>query len=84
MASPTRYDSLIEQLRKAAQPSREPPPEFAAYLEKVQRAAYEVTDEDIRALLHAGYSEDEIFEQTVGVAVAVGLERREAALEALG
>jgi hypothetical protein len=78
-SSPTRYDSLIEQLREAARP-----PEFAAYLEKVRRAAYEVTDEDVRALLDAGYSEDEIFEQTVAVAVAVGLSRREAALEALG
>ncbi len=84
MASPTRYDSLMEQLREAARPSREPPPELAAYLEKVRRAAYEVTDEDVRALLDAGYSEDEIFEQTVAVAVAVGLERRQAALDALG
>jgi hypothetical protein len=82
--SPTRYDSLIEQLREAARPSREAPPEFASYLGKVRRAAYEVTDEDVRALLDAGYSEDEIFEQTVAVAVEVGLARRDAALKVLG
>jgi len=74
----------MEQLREAARPSREPRPEIVGYLEKVRRAPYDVTDEDVRALLDAGYSEDEIFEQTVAVAVAVGLERREAALEALG
>jgi hypothetical protein len=82
--SPTRYDSSIARLAEAALPSRELPPAFTAYLEKVRNAAYEVTDEDVRALLDAGYSEDDIFEQTVAVAVTVALARREAALEALG
>jgi alkylhydroperoxidase family enzyme len=49
----------------------------------VRRNAYKVTDEDIRALRDAGYSEDVIFEQTVSVAVATGLERLEVGLEAL-
>jgi alkylhydroperoxidase family enzyme len=79
----TRYDSLVERLRQAAQPDREAPPEFAPYLDKVRRNAYKVTDEDIRALRDAGYSEDVIFEQTVSVAVATGLERLEVGLEAL-
>jgi alkylhydroperoxidase family enzyme len=79
----TRYDSLVERLRQAAQPDREAPPEFAPYLDKVRRNAYKVTDEDIRALRAAGYSEDVIFEQTVSVAVATGLERLEVGLEAL-
>jgi alkylhydroperoxidase family enzyme len=79
----TRYDSLVEQLREAAQPDREAPPDFAPYLDKVRRNAYEVTDEDVQALKDSGYSEDVIFEQTVSVAVAAGLERLEAALEAL-
>lgn len=79
----TRYDSLVDGLRQAAHPDRQAPPDFAAYLDKVRRNAYEVTDEDIRALKDAGYSEDGIFEQTVSVAVAVGLERLEAGLEAL-
>jgi alkylhydroperoxidase family enzyme len=79
----TRYDALVEQLREAAQPDREAPPGFAPYLDKVRRNAYLVTDEDVQALKDAGYSEEVIFEQTVSVAVAAGLERLEAGLEAL-
>ena len=79
----TRYDSLVERLREAAQPDREAPPEFAAYLDKVRRNAYKVTDQDVQALKDAGYSEDVIFEQTVSVAVGAGLERLEAALTVL-
>jgi alkylhydroperoxidase family enzyme len=77
----TRYDLLVDELRKAAQVDREAPPGFAAYLEKVRKNAYKVTDEDIQALKNAGYSEDVIFEQTVSVAVAAGLERLESGLE---
>jgi alkylhydroperoxidase family enzyme len=79
----TRYDTLVKRLREAAQPDREAPPDFAPYLDKVRRHAYRVTDGDIQALLDAGYSEDAIFEQTVSVAVAAGLERLEAGLGVL-
>ena len=79
----TRYDSLVERLREAARPDRSAPPAFAPYLDKVRRNAYQVTDEDIQALKDAGYSEDVIFEQTVSVAVAAGLERLETGLGAL-
>ena len=79
----TRYDALVERLHQAAQPEREAPPEFAAYLDKVRRNAYKVTDRDIQALKDAGYSEEVIFEQTVSVAVAAGLERLKAGLEVL-
>jgi alkylhydroperoxidase family enzyme len=84
MAAPrTRYDALVERLSEAAQPDREAPPELTPYLDKVRRNAYKVTDEDVRALKESGYSEDVIFEQTVSVAVAAGLERLKAGLEAL-
>ena len=76
----TRYDPLVERLRRAAQPDREAPPEFAQYLDKVRSNAYKVTDDDIQALSEAGYSEDVIFEQTVSVAVAAGLKRLDAGL----
>ena len=79
----TRYDELIERLREAAQPERPAPPAFAAYLEKVRLHAYKVTDRDVQSLKDAGFSEDEIFEQTVSTAVAAGLERLEAGLGAL-
>jgi alkylhydroperoxidase family enzyme len=79
----TRYDALVERLRRAAQPEREAPAELAPYLEKVRRHAYKVTDEDVQALKEAGFSDDVIFEQTVSVAVAAGLLRLEAGLGAL-
>ena len=79
----TRYDLLVEELRKAAHLDREAPPDFVPYLDKVRNNAYKVTDEDIEKLKDAGYSEDVIFEQTVSVAVAAGLERLKAGLEVL-
>ena len=79
----TRYEGLVAALREAAQPDRPAPPDFAAYLEKVRRHAYLVTDDDVRSLKDAGHSEDEIFEQTVSTAVSAGLERLEAGLAAL-
>src|SRR6266545_4834292 len=83
-ADMTRYDDLIAKLREAAQPQRPAPPAFGAYLEKVRLHAYKVTDGDVQALKDAGYSEDEIFEQTVSVATVAGLERLEAGMRALG
>ena len=84
MARPvTRYDSLVDELRRPARPDREAPAELAPYLDKVRRNAYKVTDQDIHALEDAGYSEDVIFEQTVSVAVAAGLTRLEAGLKVL-
>ena len=74
---------MIDALRAAAQPERSAPPEFAPYLEKVRLHAYKVTDGDVEALKHLGFTEDEIFEHTVSVAVAAGLERLDAGLAAL-
>jgi alkylhydroperoxidase family enzyme len=78
-----KYDDLIADLREAAQPDRHAPPEFAAYLEKVRNAAYTVTDADVQALKDVGYSDDEIFEQTVSAAVGAGLHRLEKGLACL-
>jgi alkylhydroperoxidase family enzyme len=74
---------MIDALRAAARPERPAPPEFATYLEKVRLHAYKVTDRDIEQLKAAGFSEDEIFEQTVAAAVAAGLERLDAGLGTL-
>jgi alkylhydroperoxidase family enzyme len=79
----TRYDELIERLRAASRPDRPHPPELGPYLDKVRRHAYTVTDRDVAELKAAGFSEDEIFEHTVSAAVAAGLERLDAGLEAL-
>lgn len=55
-----------------------------AYLEKVRDRAYAVTDGDIEKLKQAGFSEGEIFEQTVAVAIAEGLRRLDRAAEVIG
>ena len=79
----TRYDGLIEQLRLAAEPDRPVPPAFEPYVRKVRERAYTVVDGDVEQLRAAGFTEDEIFEQTVSAAVGAGLDRLEGALRAL-
>ena len=64
-------------------PIREIPASLQAYLEKVVRHAYKVTDEDIQSLLQAGYSEEAIFEITVSAALGAGMGRLERGLAAL-
>ena len=64
----------VAELRAIAA-SIAPEPAAAAYLEKVHGGAYAVTDGDVEALRSAGLSEDEIFEQTVAVAIGEGLRR---------
>ena len=75
------YEDAVGRLRLAAQPDRPASAAMEPYLEKVRRAAYQVTDADVEELRAAGVSEDEIFEQTVSVAVSEGLVRLEAALK---
>jgi alkylhydroperoxidase family enzyme len=55
-----------------------------AYLEKVRAQAYDITDADVEELKDAGCSEDEIFEQTVAVAISEGLRRLDAAERVIG
>ena len=80
----TRYSDLIAALESAARPKRQSPAELDAYLEKVRLYAYKVVDRDVEQLKAAGFSEDEIFEHTVSVAVEAGLGRLRAGLEAMG
>ena len=80
------------ELRRAVQaraqtivgePSDEGVPEhLRAYVDKVARHAYKVTDEDIAAL-EAKHSCREIYELTVAAAIGASLARREAALATL-
>ena len=74
----------IERLRSSAATAPSPRQELAEYLEKVRSGAYAVTDADVEALGAAGCSEDEIFEQTVAVAIREGLRRLDAAMETIG
>jgi alkylhydroperoxidase family enzyme len=59
------------------------PPAVAGFVDKVARRAYAVTDDDIRGLRQAGYSEDAIFEITASAAVGAALGRLERGLAAL-
>jgi len=83
VAPKTRYEDLLERLAEAGRPERAAPSDFEAYLDKVRRRAYTITGGDIERLTKAGYSEDVVFELTVSVAVASGLERLEAGLGVL-
>ena len=74
----------VDQLRQNVERTPPAPAEFAAYLDQVRDRAYTVTDEDVEALTAAGFSEDEIFEQTVAVAIGAGLRRLDAAARAIG
>jgi alkylhydroperoxidase family enzyme len=78
------HEDAIEALRVAARPDRPVPAVMQPYVEKVRSGAYRVTDGDVNELRAAGFSEDEIFEQTVSAAVSEGLVRLDAALRALG
>jgi alkylhydroperoxidase family enzyme len=60
------------------------PESMGPYLAKVRERAYTVTDDDVDGLKAAGFSEDEIFEQTVAVAIAQGLRRYDAAMGVIG
>jgi hypothetical protein len=74
----------IMELREIAAAVPAAPPSFEQYLDKVRSRAYTVTDDDVGALIAAGFSEDEIFEQTVTVAITEGLRRLDAGLGAIG
>jgi hypothetical protein len=73
----------IAVLRDVVAASAPAPAEMGPYLEKVRDRAYSVLDRDIDALRESGFSEDEIFEQTVSIAIAEGLRRLDLADEVI-
>jgi alkylhydroperoxidase family enzyme len=73
-----------EELRAAVAALPPPPAAMAPYLDKVRSRAHEIEDADVEALKDDGFSEDEIFEQTVAAAVGEGFRRLEAGLRAVG
>jgi alkylhydroperoxidase family enzyme len=93
--APQRFDALRHavldyegtvpaDLRRAAFSGDEVPEVLTGYVEKVRRHAYKVTDEEVAALLAAGFSEDQVFELTVAVAAGAGFRRLDAGLRAIG
>jgi alkylhydroperoxidase family enzyme len=77
-------DEAIEALRAVTASLPAPPEAMSSYLAKVRDRAYAVTDADVEALTAAGLSDDAIFEQTIGVAIAQGLRRLDRAEEVIG
>jgi alkylhydroperoxidase family enzyme len=59
------------------------PPELFSLVDKIARHAFRVTDQDIRTLLEAGWSEDALFELIVATATGAGLARLNLGLAAL-
>ena len=80
----TEPGSIDVAVRRAAAVGEALPPPLGGYVQKVRDHAYRVLDEDVDALLGAGYSEKQVFELTQAAAFGAGLVRLEAALAALG
>jgi len=59
------------------------PAPLEAYVDKVARHAYRVTDDDVAALQRAGNTDDTLFEVTVAAAVGAALARLERGLATL-
>jgi hypothetical protein len=74
----------IAELRAIVAAIPPAPESMRPYLAKVRECAYTVTDADIEELKAEGFPEDEIFEQTVAVAIAQGLRRFDAAMAVIG
>ena len=74
----------VAELRAVVARAAPAPDDMGPYLEKVHERAYDVSDGDVEELLAAGYSEDELFEQTVAAAIAEGLRRLDAAMRVIG
>jgi hypothetical protein len=74
---------LAGEVRQAAASAGAVPAELETYVRNVSQYAYKVTDEEVAALLQAGYSEDQLFEVTVSIALGAGLSRLKAGQAAL-
>jgi hypothetical protein len=75
-----RYAANLSGSRQEAIPI---PPGLETYVKKVTLYAYKVTDEDIARLKALGYTEDDLFEITLGAALGAGRTRLECGLAAL-
>jgi hypothetical protein len=70
-------------IRAAAFHNSELPPPLGPYVAKVQAESYRITDDDIQALVAAGYAPDAVFEITVAAALGAAMQRLEAGLAVL-
>jgi alkylhydroperoxidase family enzyme len=75
--------TLDAAVRQAAASGGELPAPLAAFVDKVRRHAYKVTDADLEALRRAGCSADQIFELTISTALGAAKLRLDRGLAAL-
>ncbi|MEM7130042.1 MAG: hypothetical protein AAF702_27175 [Chloroflexota bacterium] len=61
----------------------EVPADLVAYLDKVALQAYKITDADVESLQAKGYSDDAIFELTVGASLGVGVATWQEGIQAI-
>jgi len=91
---PTRGAATDPSLRQAVEaraasfgsrpgPRDEVPQALTTFVDRIAQHAYRVTDDDVRALRQAGYSEQAIFEIAASAALGAGLARLERGLAAL-
>jgi alkylhydroperoxidase family enzyme len=66
---------LSAGVRRAAASGQGVPEEARAYTDKVRRHAYKVVDRNIADLRAAGWSEDQIYELTIEIAMGEGMSR---------
>jgi len=78
-----RPGELDPAARRAAAEGDPVPENLSAFVEKVRRHAYKVKDEEVRGLLDAGWSEDQVFELTVATAYGAARRRLDAGLGAM-
>ena len=79
-----RQGGLLDvSVRESLTTGRQIPEPLAVYAEKVARYAYRVTDNDVQALQAAGYTEDQLFEATLSLALGAAQRRLRAGLDAL-
>ena len=76
---PGELPAAVREALLAGEPAPRP---LEAYVEKVRRHAYRVTDAEVEAVV-AATSEDAVFEATVATALGAGLARLEAGLAAI-
>ena len=65
------------------EPNVDVPINLAPYLDKVALHAYKITDADVAKLQEIGYSDDAIFEVTVGGAFGAGMATWQTGLQAI-
>src|SRR5690349_14046854 len=84
--STTRQAIFAQVAALGGQPASqapEVPAPLAALVERIARHAPEITDEEIAAVLQAGFSEDALFEITISAAVGAGYARWQRGLSVL-